>query len=109
MMLRTSSSLFHEDSEGITHYHAYEQRHVMTLKPATLWNEEEVKLQVTYNRFLQPAYLHQNPDDIIKAARSTSEKWLTDFASLTLPAALYFHVCAELLTFYKLDPFDCLN
>lgn len=92
----------------ITLYPEYEKRNIMPLKPISTWTEEEVKLQLTYNRILQPEYLEYDRVRLINAAKNTQQDWLTDFVFLKMEAALYFNICADLITYYQV-PLEASN
>lgn len=85
----------------------YELRHVMPLKPTHEWTPAEQQLALKHNRLLQDDYLNQKPAKLIALAKTTKEAWLTDFASLSIDAAIYLTICAELLTFYQVEPSEC--
>lgn len=89
-------------------YPEFNQRHIMALTKVPAWTQQETKLQLNYNRMLQAEYIECNAEDLIEAAKLSHQNWLTDFAPLTLNAALYFNICAELITFYQLELNDCM-
>lgn len=102
--LENNVTIRHQD---ITQYPEFNQRHVMELVKIHAWTEQQTKLQLQYNRILQADYLACESSLLIKAAQLTHQNWLTDFVPLTLNAALYFNICAELLTFYQINLDDC--